>query len=101
MAKKRVTRKALLKEPDEFMTFTGKLIQFVRTYQQYILYGTGALVLIVLVVSGLRYYRGWQGDRAYASLEKAIAVYKATGAEEGDLPAAKQNFETVVDKYAG
>lgn len=101
MAKKRVTRKALLKEPDEFMTFTGKLIQFVRTYQQYILYGTGALVLIVLVFSGFRYYRGWQGDRAYASLEKAIAAYKATGAEEKDLPAAKQNFETVVDKYAG
>jgi tetratricopeptide (TPR) repeat protein len=101
MAKKRVTRKELLKEPDEFMTFTGKLIQFVRTYQQYILYGTGALILTVLVVSGLRYYRGWQEGKAYASLEKAISAYTATGAEGKNLPDAKQNFQAVIDEYAG
>ena len=101
MAKKRVARKALLKEPDEFMTFTGKLIQFVRTYQQYILYGAGSLVLIVLLVSGFRYYRSWQEGKAYASLETALSAYTVKGTEDKDLPAAKQNFQTVVDKYAG
>jgi hypothetical protein len=35
MAKKpkKVSRKKLLKEPDEFITFSGKLIQFGQTYR--------------------------------------------------------------------
>ena len=48
--KKRVTRKELLKEPDEFMTFTGKLVQYVRDYQKQLMYGFSALVLIIIIM---------------------------------------------------
>lgn len=101
MARKRVTRKELLKEPDEFMTVTGKVIQFVRTYQQYILYGTAALVMIGLVFSGVRYYRGWQEGKAYASLEQAIDRYEAMDENNKDLSSAKKDFQTIVKKYSG
>ncbi len=101
MARKRVTRKELLKEPDEFMTLTGKVIQFVRTYQQYILYGTSALVLAGLLFSGFRYYRGWQENRAFTALEKAIEQYEAIDEKKADLSPAKEDFRTLVKKYSG
>ena len=101
MAKKRVTRKELLKEPDEFMTMTGKAIQFVRTYQQHIFYGTGALLLIFLIFSGFRYYRGWQEDKSYASLEQAIDRYERLAEKKEDPSPAKQDFQALIDKYPG
>lgn len=101
MARKRVTRKELLKEPDEFMTITGKIIQFVRTYQRYILYGTSALVIIGLTFAGIRYYRGWKENKAYASLEQAIEQYEAMDEKNKDLSTAKTDFQTLVKKYAG
>ncbi len=101
MAKKRVTRKELLKEPDEFMTFTGKVIQFVRSYQQYIIYGTSFVILIGLIVSGYRYYHGWQERKSYTLLEEAIKRYEAMDDKKENLSTAKQEFQTLVEKYSG
>jgi tetratricopeptide (TPR) repeat protein len=100
MVKKRITRKELLKEPDEFMTLTGRVIQFARKYKNPILYGTAALMVAVLAVSGIRYYRGWKENQASAALRQATARYESSGAEKKDLPAVKQEFQKVVDKYS-
>jgi tetratricopeptide (TPR) repeat protein len=101
MAKKRVTRKKLLKEPDEFITFTGKMIQFGKTYQTYLLYGTAALLLLVLMISGTRYYFGWKEKKAAASLSQAVARYENILSEKGDIEAAKEDFKNIVKKYSG
>ncbi len=105
MAKKRrVTRKELLKEPDEFITFTGKMIQFVRTYQNQLLYGIGALVLIVLIVSGVRLYTSWKENKAFTSLGKAMSQYdenRSSKSEATDLNDVKQSFQNVAEKYSG
>ena len=37
MAKKRVSRKQLLKEPDEFLTFSAQALQFARENQKSII----------------------------------------------------------------
>ena len=43
MAKqKRVTRKQLLKEPDEFITTTGRIIAWGRKYTRQVAYAAGA-----------------------------------------------------------
>jgi hypothetical protein len=69
MAKKRKkTRKELLKEPDEFMTLTGKVIGFAvehKTQLTYglgiihktqLTYGLGIILALVIIVSGVRFF---------------------------------------------
>jgi tetratricopeptide (TPR) repeat protein len=101
MAKKRVTRKQLLKEPDEFITFTGKIIQFAKMYQTYLLYGAGALLLLILIVGGTRYYFGWKEKRAAVSLGQAVFRYEKITSENGDIAEVKSDFKEIVAKYSG
>ena len=101
MAKKRVTRKQLLKEPDEFMTVTGKIIQFAKTYQTYFLYGAGALLLVLVIISGTRFYINWKEKKAFAALDQATSQYENIVSKKGDLAAAKNNFQEIVEKYSG
>jgi len=56
MAKKRVTRKQLLKEPDEFITFTGKLIRFGRAHHKELTYAVCAVFIIVIAFAAVRYF---------------------------------------------
>ena len=63
MAGKKVTRKKLLKEPDEFITTTGKIIQFLREQRrQLIIYGMIVLCLAVAGAGGYYYFR-WQAGQ--------------------------------------
>ena len=101
MAKKRrVTRKELLKEPDEFITFTGKLIQFARNYQKQLLYGFGALVAIVIVISGVRLYIGYNERSASARLELAMSQHAEVRTKDTGLNEVKQSFQEIADKYS-
>ena len=53
MAKKRKkTRKELLKEPDEFITLSSKLIGFGVEHKNQLIYGLGIIVALALIVSG-------------------------------------------------
>jgi len=98
--KKRVTRKELLKEPDEFITITGKIIQFARTYQNQLIYGLAAVVFIVAVVSGVRFYSNWQEGKAYDSLEKAMSQFEKNRSEKAGLNEAKQRFQNIAENYS-
>ena len=53
MAKKRVTRKQLLKEPDEFLTFTEKAVLFIKEHDREFKYVAGALAAILLIYLGV------------------------------------------------
>jgi hypothetical protein len=74
--KKRVTRKQLLKEPDEFITFSGKLIQFGIQYKTQLTYVAVILVAIVVVASGYRFFLIRSENNAQALLSQAVAKYQ-------------------------
>ena len=59
MAKKKTSRKELLKGPDEFMTFSTRAADFIRTHQQQLRY-LGYAVLAVLITYVAIYI--WMGD---------------------------------------
>ena len=99
--KKRVTRKELLKEPDEFMTFTGRMIGFFRTYHLQIMYGAVAFFIIIFSITGFRYYTGWKEKKAFTSLEQVMTEYNKALGDKSDLTDVKNSFQEVVDKYAG
>ena len=48
MAKKKITRKELLNEPDEFISCSSRLLSFTATHKIQILYFIGAMVVIVI-----------------------------------------------------
>ena len=99
--KKRVTRKELLKEPDEFITFSGKMIGFFREYYLQIMYGAAAFFIIIFSIAGYRYYTGWKEKKAFASLEQVMTAYDKALNAKSDLTDVKNSFRKVVDKYDG
>jgi tetratricopeptide (TPR) repeat protein len=104
MAKKRVTRKQLLKEPDEFITTTGKLIGWARDHIKHLIGGASLLVGLLVLIVGYGYYQEKQSDAATALYSKAMQKYQAAGGEKDPvnaLAAAKPEFERLAKEFSG
>jgi len=104
MKKKRVTRKQLLKEPDEFITTTGKLVRVLQTYKTQISYAVGTLFVILLAVVGIRYYMSVSENRAFSMLGQTLARYDVRRSDVGAEQAyqeIRQDFEQILSKYSG
>ncbi len=104
MAKKRVTRKQLLKEPDEFITFTGKLIQFSRQYNKELTYAACAFFVIVIALAAFRFFSNRAEDTASDLLRQAMQKYETrrndTDADQA-FAETKPDFNYILEKYAG
>ena len=75
MAKKRKkTRKELLKEPDEFLTISAKLIGLAREHQTQLAWALGAIFFLALVVSGFRLYLIRAESNASALLDRMEVI---------------------------
>ena len=103
MAKqKRVTRKQLLKEPDEFITTTGRIIRWGRQYTRQVAYAVGAFLLFLVVITGYRYYANSSENRAFSLLDQAVGNYesKKTGMDAlAAYEGVREEFETIIRKY--
>ena len=99
---KKVTRKELLKEPDQFITFSGRLIAFGQRYRRQLTY-TGMSVLALLVVfTATRYFIARSENRAFALLDQYSIQYRQALSGKGAGPAmeaVQQGFETLIDGY--
>lgn len=80
MAKK-LTRKELLKGPDEFMTFSERAVSYVQDHTQAFIYAGVGVVVLILGYLGVSWYMDYQDKRgqeiynqAYYSLRKAEAL---------------------------
>ncbi len=100
--KSRKTRKELLKEPDEFMTISGKLIGFAVDHKILISYVIGAIVVLALVVSGYRFFLIRSENKASALLDIGVAKYE--NSKSGQSPEevyahVSADFELIIGKY--
>lgn len=104
MAKSKKSRKELLKKPDEFITLTGKAIRFVSRYQKPISYSVCAVVAVVLVIFGYRFFAHRAEAKAFSLLEQTMARYeaqkKATSPDEA-YKKVSEEFQRIVEKYGG
>jgi tetratricopeptide (TPR) repeat protein len=107
--KAKKSRKELLHEPDEFMVFSGRLVNFLRTYQQQVLYTVLGIFLILATVAVVRFVSSRNEEKAsrmwaqikttYASaLQSGAADAGAAGAEAA-LAAVDADFNQLIDKY--
>ena len=105
MAKKRKkTRKELLKEPDEFMTLSGKLIGFAVTYKTQLTYGLGIILALAIVFAGIRFFSIRAENKAAALLEGSLVEYNSLRTDK--TPAAVYDavsggFQDILQKYSG
>jgi tetratricopeptide (TPR) repeat protein len=100
--KKRVTRKQLLKEPDEFLTFSAKAIQFIANNRRPVLGVVIGVVVVAVALSGFRYFSRLSERKAYAMFEKGRMRYWAEISGEKEpavLEEAGKPFEVVLKKY--
>ena len=102
MAKAKKTRKELLKEPDEFITTTGKIIQWAIKYQNQITYGLIAVVIIALGVSTYRFFSARSEAQAAHLLQQAVAKYDRLKADKTPAEvygAVTDDFKAIIDDY--
>ncbi len=104
MAKK-VTRKQLLKEPDEFITTFGKTVRLATAYKKHI-----GIAFAVAIVAGLAFgllsvLKNRAEDQAFALLAQANQKYQSSLDANKDpkkaLEDAKGDFENIVKEYSG
>ena len=103
MAKqKRVTRKQLLKEPDEFITTTGRVIGWGRKYTRQLAYAAGAFLLLLVIIAGYRFFSSSAENKAFLLLDQAVGKYEAQKTDMDALVAyegAREDFEYIINKY--
>jgi tetratricopeptide (TPR) repeat protein len=102
MAQK-LTRKQLFKEPDEFITFSGKLIQWLTTYKQQAVIGAGVVIVVLLATAGFQTYLRHAETKASALLAESLDQYKqAMNANDPvkAYQAVEKSFARILDDYS-
>ena len=104
MAKKqKKTRKELLKEPDEFLTFSAKMLNFIMENKKQIGYGAGVVVAVILIISGFRFFSNRAENSASELLQNSVAKYSALISTNTPPDKAYQDisedFKLILDKY--
>ncbi|MCP4668298.1 MAG: tetratricopeptide repeat protein [Deltaproteobacteria bacterium] len=77
MAKKKKSRKELIKSPDEFLTFSEKALEFYHVHQRRFQYAGMAIVAVVLVYIALNTYMRYlnsKGQEAYNAAYYALML---------------------------
>lgn len=72
MARQRITRKELLRQPDQFITRSARVIEWAEANASSILYGVGAVILVGALVGGWFVWRANRQHRAETLLYEAI-----------------------------
>lgn len=96
------TRKELLKEPDEFITLSSRLLGFIAAYKKAIGYACCGVLAAVAAVSGYVAYAGWQESKASAQLSQALAKYERLRSEASQDKAVQEvaeDFRRILSDY--
>ena len=106
MAKKRKkTRKELLKEPDEFITISGKMIQFATAHKTALTYAIAIIIGLAVIISGIRFFSIRAENKAAALLDNSLAKYQSLENEKKRpdevYGAVSSDFQLILEKYGG
>ena len=102
MAKK-VSRKQLLKEPDQFLTFSGRMLNFAGQYRNQILWGTVSFFGLIIAISLVNFMSNRSEAQAFALLDQATGRYQAalsTDGPEKALEAVSGDFQRLFDDFS-
>ena len=98
----KVDRKKLLKEPDEFLTLSDRVIRWSRVNLQKVLWGATAVALVAALILGGKAYFDWRENQASAQLAPVMAAYIAAvegKADKAQLTKLAGELERVTAEY--
>jgi predicted negative regulator of RcsB-dependent stress response len=102
MAKKKTTRKALLKSPDEFLTFSERALHFFRSRQRYFQYAAAAIAVVVIGYLAVNTYLRYINNKGQTAYNEAYYALVADGGKKTGSERLKESgalFEKVIDEY--
>lgn len=102
MAKKKLTRKQLLKQPDEFLSLSAKVTAYVTGHQRQFEYlGIALGILILMGLGGYTYYRhiNKTGQEYYNEGYNAFMQAFNPDMKAKDLKKPEELFQRVIDDY--
>ena len=102
MAKKKITRKELLKNEDEFISLSARASQYILAHAKtikYLLYGLAIIAIIVL--GGSLYYKhlNKKALATYNTAYKALVGNASPETSEEDLQKSIEEFERLIKDY--
>ncbi len=102
MAARKVSRKRLLKEPDEFLTFSARMIEFFQQNKKAVIGAVVAGFVVLALGVGLRAYFKQQSAAAFDLLSKVEKAYADTVVKQGPqaaLEAVEKDLRHLVEDY--
>ena len=102
MAKKRVTRKELLKKEDEFVSLSSRAVQYVSAHLKQIQYLTFSILIIILIVLGISLYLRHLNKKALAAYNRAyrsLVSDSSPEATEDTMKRSVEEFDKLIRKY--
>jgi len=105
LAEKKITRKDLLKEPDEFLTSTSKAILYSREHPRQVLLVCALLLLCLATAVGIYSYISQREKQSNKHFQKTAAEYEAATLSNEPLTTEKleklfNEFDVVAMNYA-
>jgi tetratricopeptide (TPR) repeat protein len=107
MAKEKISRKQLLKEPDEFISSTGRALEFVRRNTKWVAVGVIGIIVIGLAFWGFRGYQNRRESKAQDAYVQAHQIYRNAMGQTDEatmkdmLAKAVDRFQEVIQKHDG
>lgn len=103
MAKtKKVSRKQLLKEPDEFLTFSRKTLNYMMGHKKQLAAIAGGILLVLIIFAVVQYLGYRSENQAFARLSQIWGRYEAALEEKTAAEAygtVAPDFQELLDGY--
>jgi tetratricopeptide (TPR) repeat protein len=102
MAKEKLTRKELLKGPDDFMTLSGRAILYVKEHTKPFKVAGYILAGAALVYLGANYYLNYanrKGQQAYDAAYDEVIKVKEIKADDEALKNSEELFQKVITDH--
>ena len=102
MAKSKVSRKALLKGPDEFITFSTKTVLFAKKHTRGLTYAGIAIAVVVIILIGLNTYIKYMDKKGQETYSLAYSdMIKNIGLEQDEDKSKESEilFTRILDDY--
>jgi len=106
VAKKRVSRsrKRQLEEPDKFIFFSARFLEFLTKYKVQILSAMGVIFAIIIVCLSVYYYSDRTESKASVMLASSLAKHEKIKAEQGAVKAYQEvanDFNQIIENNWG
>ena len=104
MAKKqKISRKQLLREPDEFITFSSKMLDLFKEHEKQVYIGIIVFFSLVILIAGLRWNSAKKEKKAFMQYDKAqllLVQARQSGQNQG-IDKVVQDLKNIEEKYSG